>query len=213
MHPTSSASSVSPSSPDLPPICSRSADLPPQELLLLDLLGAPPGSFLESLGAVLSRVDSLAHVLAWARYDEGRDLSQPAAVKQSELAIVTLPRLKLTFQARRVGGVVRLFSADHADLFITNERDELTSGLLAGMPHSLLLSNSNGEVSVLVAADAPVRPIIEQTPFSTALVIDRHNAAWASALEHPYYVYPVRAQPSRWWTSLHLRPISPPALP
>ena len=96
MHPTSSASSVSPSSPDLPPICSRSADLPPQELVLLDLLGAPPGSFLESLGAVLSRVDSLAHVLAWARYDEEKDLSQPLAVAQSELAIVSLPRLKLS---------------------------------------------------------------------------------------------------------------------
>ena len=186
MHPTSSASSVSPSSPDLPPICSRSADLPPQELVLLDLLGAPPGSFLESLGAVLSRVDSLAHVLAWARYDEGRDLSQPAAVKQSELAIVTLPRLKLTFQARRVGGVVRLFSADHADLFITNERTPMTTELLAGMPHSLLLSNSNGELSVLVPAVLPIRPLIVSVPFSTELVLDRSARGWYLALENPY---------------------------
>ena len=51
---------------------------------------------------MLSRIESLAHVLAWARYDEGRDLSTPAAVTQSELIIVTLPRLKLTFQARVV---------------------------------------------------------------------------------------------------------------
>ena len=57
---------------------------------------------------------------------------------------------KLTFQARRVGAVVRLFSVDHADLYITNERNQMTTELLAGMPHSLLLSNSNGEMSVLV---------------------------------------------------------------
>ena len=32
-------------------------------------------------------------------------------------------------------------------MFITNERDVLTDELLAGIPHSLLLSNSNGERS------------------------------------------------------------------
>ena len=39
---------------------------------------------------------------------------------------------------------VRLYSVDHADLFITNERNSMTTELLAGIPHSLLLSNSNG---------------------------------------------------------------------
>eukprot|EP00966_Prymnesium_polylepis_P209307 4849081-Prymnesium_polylepis.1 len=81
-----------------------------QELVLLDLLAAPAGSFLESLAAVLSRIESIAHVLAWAPYDESEDLSQPTAVAQSDLVIVSLPRLKLTFQSRRVGDVVRLFS-------------------------------------------------------------------------------------------------------
>ena len=56
---------------------------------------------------------------------------------------------------------------------ITNERNNMTTELLAGMPHSLLLSNSNGEVSVLVPAVLPVRPMILTIPFSTELVLDR----------------------------------------
>lgn len=71
------------------------------------------------------------------------------------------------------------------------QRDELTDELLGGIPHSLLLSNSNGERSVLVAADPAVRPVIGSVPFSTALVIDQDDGGWASALENPYYVYPV----------------------
>ena len=130
-------------------------------------------------------------MLAWALFDETADLSQPMAVTQSELAIVELPRLKLTFQARKVGGAVKLFSVDHADLFITNERTDLTDRLLEGIPNSLLLSNSNGELSLLVSADVPLRPNIGTVPFSTALVIDRHDAAWAASLENPYYVFPV----------------------
>ena len=114
------------------------------------------------------------------------------ALSQSDLRIVSLPRLKLTFQARRdqVSGAVRLFSIDHADLFITNERNN-ASALLEGIPHSLLLSNSNGEVSVLVPAWPPCRPIIKAVPFSTELVLDRSDHMWLRQLEHPYYVYPV----------------------
>ena len=46
-------------------------------------------------------------------------------------------------QARRAGDSVRLYSVDHADLFISNVRDEASS-LLCGLPHSLLLSSSHG---------------------------------------------------------------------
>ena len=167
------------------------SDIEDREFVLLDLLAAPKGSLLESLATVLTRIEAIGSILAWAPYDEAKDMGKPTAVAQEDLAIVALPRLKLTFQARRVGGNVRLYSIDHADLFITNERDELTDELLAGIPHSLLLSNSNGERSVLVAADMPIRPIITMVPFSTALVIDQGDAKWASALENPYYVYPV----------------------
>ena len=168
------------------------SDLEYEELVLLDLLHAPADSYLYSLGTVLSRVESLSHVLAWATFSDAAALGAADALSQSDLRIVSLPRLKLTFQARRdqVSGAVRLFSIDHADLFITNERNN-ASALLEGIPHSLLLSNSNGEVSVLVPAWPPCRPIIKAVPFSTELVLDRSDHMWLRQLEHPYYVYPV----------------------
>ena len=85
---------------------------------------------------------------------------------------------------------MRLYSVDHADLFISNERNE-TSRMLEGIPHSLLLSNSNGEVSVLVPSVPTIRPMIRTIPFSTELVLDRSDSKWMAALENPYYVYPV----------------------
>jgi hypothetical protein len=63
--------------------------------------------------------------------------------------------------------------------------------MLAGIPHSLLLSNSNDELSVLVPAWPPCRPAVDSVPFSTELVLDRSSRKWYDQLEHPYYMYPV----------------------
>ena len=63
--------------------------------------------------------------------------------------------------------------------------------MLQGIPHSLLLSNSNGEMSVLVSAWPPCRPSLHSVPFSTDLVLDRADRKWFASLEHPYYMYPV----------------------
>ena len=162
------------------------SELEEAELVLLDLLHAPPDTYLYHLATVMARIENLSHVLAWAVYKDGADLSSPTALTHDDLFVVTLPRLKLTFEARRVGGATRLFSVDHADLFITNERTPMTTELLAGMPHSLLLSNSNGELSVLVPAVLPIRPLIVSVPFSTELVLDRSARGWYLALENPY---------------------------
>lgn len=94
-----------------------------------------------------------------------------------------------------VDGSVRLYSVDHADLFITNERNE-TSAMLEGIPHSLLLSNANNEMSVLVPAWPPCRPQIDSMPFSSELVLDRSDKEWFNQLEHPYYMFPVRRCPA-----------------
>ena len=145
------------------------SDLDDEELVLLDLLHAPPESYLHSLASVMARVDCLSHVLAWAKYNDSVTLGRAEAVTQSDLRIVTIPRLKLTFQALRVRDSVRLYSVDHADLFITNERNEETTAMLEGIPHSLLLSNSNDEMSVLVPVWSPIRPLIEAMPLSTVL--------------------------------------------
>ena len=167
------------------------SELEEEELVLLDLLHAPMDSYLYSLATVMARIENLSQVLVWARWDEFADLTQPTSITQSDVRIVSLPRLKLTFQARRVGESVRLVSVDHSDLFITNERNSMTTELLAGIPHSLLLSNSNGEMAVLVPSVPPVRPSIASVPFSTELVLDRSDRRWHVALENPFYVYPV----------------------
>eukprot|EP00966_Prymnesium_polylepis_P043061 1000432-Prymnesium_polylepis.2 len=133
------------------------------------MLHAPAGSYLFHLAEVMTRIENLSHVLAWARFDETATLADAEALSHSDLLVVTLPRLKLTFQARRVGSVVRLFSVDHADLYISNERNQMTTQLLAGLPHSLLLSNSNGEMSVLVPTVPPCRPnIVSSCPAHTS---------------------------------------------
>jgi|TARA_B110001469_G_C9501578_1_gene250438 hypothetical protein len=84
------------------------SDFEEEELILLDLLHAPPESYLYHLGSVMARIEGLSHVLAWATYDDRHPLGSGDAISQDELRIVSLPRLKLTFQALRVGGSVRL---------------------------------------------------------------------------------------------------------
>ena len=60
-----------------------------------------------------------------------------------------LPRLKLAFTTREDhNGVLRMYSVDHVDLYITNEVNPQTVKMLAGIPHSLLLSNVRGETQV-----------------------------------------------------------------
>ena len=283
-----------------------SASLEYEELVLLDLLHAPPDSYLASLADVMTRIENLSHILAWAPLDRavghserlaarhkqqavakaqdadgkagdgkvikdkandcdeaapvisGEDPSvaaagvaaadaaaaaaipplsgaelacstagaavdaiavsaarifDPANVSQGDLWLVSLPRLKLTFVTREVdvdektnaatdskeksagslssNSTVRLYSLDHADLFVTNERVASTARLLDGIPHSLLLSNANSEMQLLVPSLPPARPKISTQPFSTELVLNRADADWAAALENAYYVYPV----------------------
>jgi len=83
------------------------SDFDAEELVLLDLLHAPPDSYLHHLASVMARVEALSHVLAWAKYDDRHALGRGDAISQSELRLVSLPRLKLTFQAIRVGEAVR----------------------------------------------------------------------------------------------------------
>ena len=81
-----------------------------------------------------------------------------------------MPRLSLSFQMRRDDhGVLRLFSIDHSDLFVSNMRTADLERLIQGIPHSLLLANTNDQVQVLIPAWKPVRspePLTHQPPRS-----------------------------------------------
>lgn len=86
---------------------------------------------------------------------------------------------------------MRLFSMDHADLFVTNERHSFTNKMIRGIPHSLLLSNLRGEHQLLVPVVPPRRPRVETQPFSTELVLERSNKEWLAVQNQRYYLYPV----------------------
>jgi hypothetical protein len=96
--------------------------------------------------------------------------------------------------------VTRLYSIDHVSLFVTNARSELTTRLICGIPHSLLLSNDNNEVQILVPSVHPVRPFISSAPFSTELVLFRVNPEWISVLDSRFYLYPVHVSLSFMFT-------------
>ena len=178
------------------------------EAVLLDVKNAPKDSYLASVADVFVRLDNLSHVLVWAALppasnnasdsmlDSATDYRvfrplDPAAVTQTDLSFVILPRLKLSFAMRAVDGVPRLFSLDHSDFYITNARSDTAVALLNGIPHSLLLSNANGELQVLVPSFPAARPEVQSRPFSTELVLLRENKEWRRCLDQPYFMYPV----------------------
>ena len=172
-----------------------------EELQLVDLLYAPPDSQLASLARTISRVENLSHVLAWTK-TSGLQRRGFDIVGEVVIDLLELPRLKLNFASRKdEKGVMRLYSLDHVTLFITNERSALTSKLISGLPHSLLLSNANGEVMVLVPSIHPVRPVIGTAPFSTELVLNRTNKEWSEAVtDTRYHLYPVHVSLSFMFT-------------
>eukprot|EP01083_Nonionella_stella_P030773 84290_1 len=161
--------------------------MPKDEVLLLDLVSAPVGTPLFALGRLLSRIEKLSYILAWTRKSKARQFGD-----EYWIDLVELPRLKMTFAAKIYNdGTTRLYSVDHSNLFVTNKRTELTSHLVRGIPHSLILANANQEPFILVPSIHPVRPFIMSAPFSTELVMNRANFQWLAALDTRYYLYPV----------------------
>lgn len=165
-----------------------------EEMELLDMLYAEKDTWRYSLAKVISRLDTLAHVLCWSRRGS------------ESISVVELPRLSLTFVASKdKDGNVRLESSDHAGLFIhaaTFGLSRQTAEMLSGIPHSLVLTDANGQHTILCAALPLLRPIIPEDPFSTELVLDRHKLSndrrrkwvsgrrWAKRVDK-YFLYPV----------------------
>ena len=160
-------------------------------MLLVDLMFLPRRSRLFSMAQALCRIETLSHICAWTRELE------PKGNADIVLDLVDLPRLKLSFAMRKdFEGKMRLFSLDHADLFVSNDFEAIT-GLVAGMPHSILLRNAaRGESQLLVPVLPPVRPKILTQPFTTALVIDRSDDAWVLALSQRFFLYPIHVSSS-----------------
>ena len=162
-----------------------------ERMVMVDLMFVKRQSRLFALVQALSRIENLSHIVAWTRQME------PTAGDVLVLDIVDLPRLKLTFGMRSdFEGKMRLFSLDHADLYVSNDVTAV-SGLMEGIPHSVLLRNaSRGESQLLVPVLPPVRPTIVTQPFTTELVIDRSDVAWVAALSQRFFLYPIHVSSS-----------------
>lgn len=170
---------------------------------LLNLMYAPRRSRLHSISKTLCRVEDLSHILPWTRVpddDEERSRVVPQGKTTwgcPQLDAIEFPRLKLTLSGRKDSdGTLRLFSVDHADLFVSNTRDTRAIKLLEGVPHSLILQNSQGEMHILVPVVRLVRPIVESRPFSTRLVLVRGDTKWnrdtsGNSLTQRYFLYPI----------------------
>ena len=176
----------------------------------MDLLYAPRESSLHSIALTLARIENLSHIVAWASGTAltkcvdggsgggggggesntfGTPLADVVAMGVPDVSIVELPRLKLRFRPR--GG--RLYSVDHTDLFISNDRHALVQKLVAGVPNALIMSNEQDEKQLLVPVLCPMRPTVTSQPLSTTLVMDRSDNAkkWYSALTQRFFLYPV----------------------
>ena len=105
------------------------------------------------------RPDTVTHTefqCYFFRYDS---LLQNTSRGCPPLDLVEMPRLKLTFTAKPdQDGTLRLFSMDHANLFVSNDRDPRVTKLIAGIPHSLIMSTAQGEMSILVSVWKVARP-------------------------------------------------------
>jgi hypothetical protein len=148
------------------------AELPDSEpLVMLNLLYAPRRSRLHSLSQTLARIENLSHIVAWTKSKNLLPAIRRRASVDGALSgcppidLVELPRLKLVFTAKPDHtGVMHLYSIDHADLYISNERNAMTSPMLEGIPHSLLMSNMQHEVRRSVLASPLASPRLASPP-------------------------------------------------
>jgi hypothetical protein len=175
---------------------SKAATIEDRRLMLVNLLYAREGTPLHSLAVVLARIELLSHILVWTTKTD-YDGTGPLA-----LDLIQLPRLKLTFAARLSadGSQYLLYSLDHSHLYVSNDRPALVTQLIQGVPHSLLLQDVNGAMSILVPSLNVARPAITGAPFSTELVLNRQDAAWYTRLDTRYYLYPIHVSLSFMFT-------------
>jgi len=168
-------------------------------LELVNLMTAPKGSALFGIAETLQKIENFSYILPWKRYSANPE--QDTQPEELELVLIDLPRLKLSFHTRYdETGTMRLYSMDHTNLYVSNERSPLIMELVKGIPHALLLENSNKELHILVPGVLPVRPNIASSPFSTELVLLRTYTDWLEQLDTRYFLYPVHVSLSFMFT-------------
>lgn len=178
------------------------------------------------LAALLTRLDDLSHVLAWASVPpaKGGGAASPSkrvGVAPPALAVVELPRVRLSFVAGTDGA---LHCAEHAGLSLsTAPPDAAVAELLWGVPHGVLLQSGSGAHALLVSAAA--RPLAAAGGADGAdagggagadapCLLSRNDAAWLNALEGArHYLYPVHPSQALLESGAPSRVNAPPPCP
>eukprot|EP01038_Epipyxis_sp_PR26KG_P004458 gene4458-6304_t len=173
-----------------------------EDMQLLNLLYSPRKSRLHSLMKVLARIESMSHICAWTKVSQTYTNKNSNSMMWSSdiefscasIDLIELPRLKLNFSAKvDHNGVLRLYSVDHVDLYVANESiGPSTIKMLSGIPHALVLTNVRGETQILVPVIPVLRPVIQNEPFSSFIVLDRLKAAQSER----FFLYPIHISSS-----------------
>ena len=165
---------------------------------LLTHVHSAPGTALDQLVKLLSRLDDLSHVLLWSAPEHACGAAPEAHLP---LDLVELPRLRLSFRvvlsasASAASGkpLARLASLEHPGLEVTWSASDAVQRFLHGIPHALLLSSAEGELYVLIPAlSKPCLLSDPADPLSGQLVLANNADGWAAGLPSTrHYLYPM----------------------
>ncbi|KAK1937540.1 hypothetical protein X943_002698 [Babesia divergens] len=185
------------------------SDVQIDELEQLVNLQNPRDKLVESLTRTLLRLDDLSHILAWSHG------------KTNRVEVVEFAKLGLTFRATRAGGgatgIVRYMCEEHNGLFLNYGdvwQSPLTAALIRGLENSLLLTDEDGELYILVSTVRyPIR-IFPKVPTGVMmsqeigqilqgvawpeLIYDGANPDWLAAIDSGsrHYIYKVHSSRS-----------------
>ncbi|KYK65659.1 EF hand domain-containing protein [Toxoplasma gondii TgCatPRC2] len=138
----------------------------------------------------LKRVEELSHILVWSTGGgiQPKGPTDLASLRQPlTLDLIELPRLGLTFRAQRppvrpssqaksaaVSLCTKYMCEQHSGLFLsTGEilKSPLTARLIQGLPPSLLLSNEEGDLFLLLAATAKPYRVFRKSCLAATLAM------------------------------------------
>ena len=155
-----------------------------EELLLLNVVNASRSSVLRRLGDWAMRLDNASHILVWSR-------SRGQIGEHCEVSLVQFPRLKANFVPKvDADGVVRLYSMEHAGLFVSDKRSEALCKQLQGIPQAVVLEDKHHQQFLFVPNVQLKRPPILDAPLSTELELVR-SPEWMAAVKARFYLYPL----------------------
>eukprot|EP01012_Entosiphon_sulcatum_P004402 TRINITY_DN11719_c0_g1_i1.p1 TRINITY_DN11719_c0_g1~~TRINITY_DN11719_c0_g1_i1.p1 ORF type:complete len:3283 (+),score=530.28 TRINITY_DN11719_c0_g1_i1:870-9851(+) len=158
-------------------------------LVLINLLRLRPEAPFSRFIPVLQRLDNLSHCLVWAPQGTPNVISR-----------IEFPRIRLNFHAVHFAGTAQdeLQCEEHTGLRFCQNRPHIVGDLLKGLPHAVLLDNTQGEAFLLVSSSAmPVKLEVksgklESRLFRSDALLVRNQPQWLENLPGArHYMLPI----------------------